>query len=48
MILSKLEILATTELDKEWTDFENAATYKHARDFVEEKYRSHSKVHASS
>ena len=42
------EILATTELDKAWTDFENAATYEYARDFVEEKYRSNTKVHTSS
>lgn len=42
------EILATPELDKTWTDFENAATYEYARDFVEEKYRSSTKVHVSS
>lgn len=47
-ILLYIERLVTPELDKEWTDFENAATYEHARDFVEEKYRSRSKVHTSS
>jgi hypothetical protein len=43
-----LERRVTRELDMEWTDFENAATYEHARNFVEEKYRSRSKVHISS
>ncbi|CAF5062293.1 unnamed protein product [Rotaria sp. Silwood1] len=33
----------TPKLDAEWTDFENAATYKFARYLVEEKYRSHIK-----
>ncbi|CAF2077519.1 unnamed protein product [Rotaria magnacalcarata] len=32
--------LATKTLDIKWTDFEAAATYEHARNLVENKYRS--------
>ena len=43
-----LERLSTPQLDKAWTEFENAATYEYARDFVEERYRSRTKVHLLS
>jgi hypothetical protein len=31
-------------MDKDWTDFEDAATYEYARGLVEEKYRPRSKI----
>ncbi len=34
-----VERLATTILDHKWTEYENEATYHHARTFVEAKYR---------
>ncbi|CAF1339648.1 unnamed protein product [Rotaria sordida] len=40
--------LATPTWDTKWTDFENAATHKYARDLVEEKYRLHSKSNTTS
>lgn len=42
--LLHLERLATTKMDKDWTDFEDAATYEYARGLVEEKYRPRSKI----
>ena len=30
-------------MDEQWTDFENAATYAHARELVEKKYRQNNK-----
>ncbi|CAF3720059.1 unnamed protein product [Rotaria magnacalcarata] len=38
-----LKYLYTPSLDAMWTDFEDAATYDHARDLVEKNYRWHSK-----
>lgn len=37
------EHIAEPDLNAFWTDFEHASTYNHARNLVEEKYRSHKK-----
>ncbi|CAF3799568.1 unnamed protein product [Adineta steineri] len=38
----------TSNLDSHWTEFENAATYEHARNFVEKKYREKDEVNMST
>ncbi len=32
------------KMENNWTEFENAATYEHARNFVEEHYRFKDKI----